>query len=130
VALDLPFPQEDLIRRFRVRRNGEIVQHEDTRAGAFLTDIEATEDGVFAVTINQNNLADPFDDRDEVRVYRREPTGLVLDAAAQTPTVPPGFKQISTRRVGRAAGKGVRHVTVTEYQGDWLRWFVYDPGER
>jgi hypothetical protein len=125
VALDAPPGQDDVIRTFSVRRNGEFVQHGDTPAGAFLTDIEVKRDTLFAVTVNRNNLADPTDDRDEVRAYRREGTDLVLDAAAQTPGVPPSFKQISARR-GRG---GIWHVLVTEFQGGWLRSLIYAPDE-
>jgi 6-phosphogluconolactonase (cycloisomerase 2 family) len=124
VALDKPFPQEDVIRRFHVRRDGEVVQHEDTQAGVFLTDIEANADGVFAVTANLNNPADPTDDRDEVRAYRRDGSALVLDATIQTPGFPPSFKQIAARR-GRG---GIWHLLVTGFQAGYLRSLIYAPG--
>jgi 6-phosphogluconolactonase (cycloisomerase 2 family) len=123
VALDAPFPAEDVIRTFWVSRNGQVFQAGDTAAGFFLTDLEANADGVFAVTVNVNNRADPNDDRDEVRFYRREGTALTLDAAVQTPGVPPSFKQITARR-GR---RGIWHVLTTEFQGGWMRSLIYDP---
>ena len=125
VALDAPPGQDDVIRTLRVRRNGRVLQAGDVAAGAFLTDLEANEDGVFAVTVNRNNPADPNDDRDEVRFYRRERTGLTLDAAVQTPGVPPSFKQIAARP-GR---RGIFRLLTTEFQGGWLRSLLYVPDE-
>jgi Lactonase, 7-bladed beta-propeller len=125
VALDAPSPNEDLIRAFHVRRNGEIVQDEDTPAGAFLTDIEVIADMLFAVTVNRNNLADPTDDRDEVIAFRRDGTSLTREAAVQTPGVPPSFKQITAAR-GR---RGNIHILTTEFQGGWLRSFLWSDND-
>jgi hypothetical protein len=124
LALDGP-GSEDFIRWFNVRRRGQIEFLGDTPAGAFLTDLEANEDGLFAVTANRNNPADPTAPRDEVRVYRIERTGLVLDAAVQTGVFPPNYKKIATAR-GRG---GKRHVLFTEFQSDWLRSLIYSPDE-
>lgn len=121
VALDAPSPSEDVIRAFSVRRNGQVLQRGDTPAGAFLTDIEVTPDMLFAVTVNRNNPADPNDDRDEVRAYGRDGTELTLEAAVQTPGVPPSFKQITAAR-GR---RGNVHVLTTEFQGGWLRSLLW-----
>jgi hypothetical protein len=123
VALDAPAPNEDLIRAFRVRRDGTIEYRGDTPAGAFLTDIEANEDGLFAVTVNTNGPGGA-DDRDEVRVYRIENrTDLTLDASVQTDNFPPSFKQISTFP---AREPNDRRVIVTEFQGGWLRSLIYN----
>ena len=120
VALDAPAPAEDLIRVFEVRDNGEIEHLGDTPAGAFLTDLEATLNALFAVTVNVNGPGGA-DDRDEVRVYRFEGNALVQDNAVQTPGVPPSFKQIAVG--GRLPG--VRHVIASEFQGGWVRSFFY-----
>lgn len=120
VALDAPAPAEDLIRAFEVRDDGEIAHLGDTPAGAFLTDLEATLNALFAVTVNVNGPGGA-DDRDEVRVYRFEGNELVQDSAVQTPGVPPSFKQIAVG--GRLPG--VRHVMTSEFQGSWLRSLFY-----
>jgi 6-phosphogluconolactonase (cycloisomerase 2 family) len=125
VAVDAPSPSEDVIRAFYVDRRGQIEQRGDTPAGAFLTDLEARSDTLFAVTVNRNNLADPTDDRDEVRAYSIDETELTLEAAVQTPGAPPSFKQITARR-GRG---GIFHVLTTEFQGGWLRSLIYDEDE-
>jgi hypothetical protein len=104
----------------RIGRRGEISQAGDIAAGVFLTDIEANEDGVFAVTANLNDPADPFDDSDEVRVYSRDGAELTLEAAVQTPGFPPSFKQIAT---ARGLG-GIYHVA-TAFQSGWLRPFIW-----
>ncbi len=119
-ALDAPAPAQDRIRAFEVRDNGEIEQRGDTSAGAFLTDLEATSNELFAVTVNTNGPGGA-DDRDEVRVYRFEGNELVQDSAVQTPGVPPSFKQIAVG--GRLPG--VRHVIASEFQGGWVRSFFY-----
>lgn len=124
-ALDAPGTNEDVIRSFHVARNGQIQELGDTPGGAFLTDLEANEDGLFAVTANRNNAADPTAARNEVRFYRSEGTDLILEAAVQTPGFPPSFKQIAGRR-GRG---GLFWLAVTEYQSGWLRWLVFDPAE-
>lgn len=124
VALDKPFPQEDVIRSYSVDRQGAVTQGGDTDCGVFLTDIEANEDGVFAVTANRNNPADPFDDRDEVRVYRIAGTELTLDASVQTDGFPPSFKQVAT---GPARWPNDRHVIVSEFQSGYLRSLLYLP---
>jgi hypothetical protein len=121
VALDAPTPSEDLIRHYRVARNGQIEYRGDTPAGAFLTDLEANEDGLFAVTVNVNGPGGQ-DDRNEVRAYRRDGTALILDASVQTPGFP-SFKQVA---VGRKRGD-VTPVFVTEYQGGFVRSLEYDP---
>ncbi len=124
VALDAPSPNEDIIRVFRLNRDGTVEELGDTPAGAFLTDIEANEDGLFAVTANRNNPADPTDARDEVQVYRVNKDGsLTLDASVQTGNFPPNFKQVST---SPARGPNDRHVIVTEFQSGWLRSLIYD----
>lgn len=124
VALDKPFPEEDVIRTYHVNRRGQVAQFGDIAAGVFLTDIEANEDGLFAVTANRNNPADPTDDRDEARVYRINKDGsLSQDASVQTDNFPPSFKQIST---SPARGPNDRHVIVTEFQGGWLCSLIYD----
>lgn len=124
VALDVePFPAEDVIRAFHVYRDGTVEERGDTPAGVFLTDIEANEDGLFAVTVNTNGSGGA-DDRDEVRVYRiGGGTVLTLDASVQTDNFPPSFKQVST---GRARGPNDRHVIVSEFQGGWLRSLIYN----
>jgi 6-phosphogluconolactonase (cycloisomerase 2 family) len=122
VALAAPPGSEDVIREFRVSRRG-VWQRADTPGGVFLTDIEANEDGIFAVTVNLNNPADRTDDADEVRVYRRGANGLRLDAAIQTPGLPPSFKQVSTAR----GGDGTRRVITTEFQREMLRSLIYLP---
>jgi hypothetical protein len=123
VALDRPFPEEDVIRAFHVSRNGAVRQAGDTPCGVFLTDLEANEDGLFAVTANRNNPDNVFDDRNEVRVHRIDGTTLTLDAARQTEGFPPSFKQVST---GPAQGWNDRHVIVSEFQSGWLRSLIYD----
>jgi len=123
VALDRPFPSEDVIRAFHVNRRGQVSQAGDIAAGVFLTDIEANEDGLFAVTANLNDPANVLDDRNEVRVYRIDGTNLTLDAAVQTEGFPPSFKQVST---GRARRPNDRHVIVSEFQSGWLRSLLYD----
>jgi hypothetical protein len=123
VALDRAFPEEDVIRSYTVDRRGRVTQGSDTVAGVFLTDLEANRDGVFAVTANRNNPADPVDDRDEVRVYQIDGPGLVLDATVQTGGFPPSFKQVST---GRARRPNDRHVIVSEFQSGFLRSLIYD----
>ncbi len=124
VALDRAFPEEDVIRSYHVDRRGGVTQGSDTSGGVFLTDIEANEDGLFAVTANRNNPADPFDDRDEVRVYQIDGTDLWLDATVQTGSFPPSFKQVST---GPGRGSIDRHVIVSEFQSGYLRSLVYLP---
>lgn len=124
VALDAPGLAEDLIRAFTVSRQGQVTQGGDTPCGHFLTDIEANEDGVFAVTANRNNPTDPTDDRDEARVYRINKDGsLSQDASVQTDNFPPSFKQVSTSPV---RGPNDRHVIVSEFQSGWLRSLLYD----
>lgn len=125
VALDVePFPADDVIRPFSVDRNGEVTQGVDTPAGVFLTDIEANEDGLFAVTANRNDPTTPLDDRDEVRAYGIDPTSglLTLVGSAQTPAFPPSFKQVST---GPDRWSKNRHVIVSEFQSGWLRSLLY-----
>jgi hypothetical protein len=79
---------------------------------------------VFAVTANRNNPADPFDDRNEVRVYEiGEGSVLAPKASVQTGTFPPSFQQIST---ARAQGPNDRHVIVTEFQSGWLRSLIFN----
>lgn len=124
VALDAPSPNEDLIRAFHVRRNGEVEQRGDTPVGAFLTDIEVKPNTLFAVTVNRNNLADPFDDRDEVRAYSIDGGELTLEAAVQTSDAFPSFKQIVAKRV-----EGIVHVLTTEFQNGWLRSLIWGEGE-
>jgi hypothetical protein len=128
VALDAPGVNEDLIRAFHVARDGTVEQGGDTPCGVFLTDLEANEDGLFAVTVNRNIMPDGTDlpDTDEVRVYRIVDGDLVLDASVQTETPrPPGpsFKQIAT---GPARWPNDRHVIVSEFQSGWLRSLLYD----
>ncbi len=123
VALDRPFPSEDWIRAFHVNRRGQVSQAGDIAAGVFLTHIEANEDGVFAVTANLNNPADPFDDRDEFLVYRADRTELTLDLSVQGESFPPSFKQVST---GPARGPNDRHVIVSEFQSGYLRSLIYN----
>lgn len=123
VALDQAFPQEDVIRSYRVDRRGGVTQGGDTPGGVFLTDIEANEDGLFAVTANLNDPATPLDDRNEVRVYEIDGTDLVLDATVQTEGFPPSFKQVST---GPARWPNDRHVIVSEFQSGYLRSLVYN----
>lgn len=121
VALDAePFPTEDVIRAFDVDRRGRVTQGGDTPCGVFLTDIEANEDGLFAVTANINNPAQP---RDEVRSYRIRGMNLTLEATCETPGFPPSFKQVAT---GPARFPNDRHVIVSEFQGGWLRSLMYD----
>jgi len=155
VALDAPSPLEDVIRTFRVVRrvttedtNEEpdatsatkvyrqqsaerpgwtVEQRGDTPAGVFLTDLEAFDHSVVAVTANLNNPADPTAARNEVRVYRiGEGTVLTLDASVQTGDFPPSFKQVST---ARAQGPNDQHVIVTEFQAGWLRSIIYNRGD-
>jgi DNA-binding beta-propeller fold protein YncE len=122
VVQDPPFPQEDRIRPYSVRGNGVVVQGEGTSAGVFLTDIEANEDGLFAVTVNLNDPANPTDARDEVRFYSRDGAELTLEAAVQTGGFPPSFKQIATAR-GRG---GNTHVVTTAFQSGRLRSFLWN----
>lgn len=123
VALDKAFPQEDVIRSYSVDRRGAVTQGGDTNCGVFLTDIEANEDGVFAVTANLNDPANPIDDRNEVRVYRLNNGNLVLDASVQTEGFPPSFKQVAT---GPARWPNDRYVIVSEFQSGYLRSLIYD----
>jgi len=120
-TLLLPLRTEDLLFAARIGNRG-ISEPGDIAAGVFLTDIEANEDGVFAVTANLNDPANPTDDRDEVRVYSRDGAELTLEAAVQTPGFPPSFKQIATAR-GRG---GKTHVVTTAFQAGWLRSFLFN----
>lgn len=119
VALDGPAPAQDMIRRLRVRRGGQVEYLSDTPAGAFLTDLEANEDGLFAVTVNTNGPGGA-DDANEVRSYRFEGNQLVQDAAVQTAGAP-SFKQITARRLRNRAWQ----IVTSEYQGGWIRSFIY-----
>jgi hypothetical protein len=125
VALDAP-SGEDVIRSFTVRR-GQVIQGGDTPAGLFLTDIEANEDGLFAVTIAFDTSVSPPAAKDQVRVYRIDGRELTLDASVFTDTSPqppqPNFKQVST---GRARRPNDRHVIVSEFFGGYLRSLLYD----
>jgi 6-phosphogluconolactonase (cycloisomerase 2 family) len=125
VALDKAFPQEDVIRSYAVDRRGGVTQQGgDTNAGVFLNDLEANEDGLFAVTANRNDPDDPTDDRNEVRVYRIENgTNLVWDASVQTEGFPPSFQQVST---GPARRPNDRHVIVSKFQSGELVSLLYD----
>jgi len=126
VALDAPGINEDLIRAFHLTMDGRLIYVGDAPAGAFLTDIDVTQDALFAVTANRNNLADPTDDRDEIRAYRiGEGTVLTLDASVQTPGWPPSFKQVSAW----PGARGTWHVIDSEFQGGWLRSLLYTPDE-
>jgi 6-phosphogluconolactonase (cycloisomerase 2 family) len=71
VALDAP-TGEDVIRSFTVSRRGQVTQGSDTPGGLFLTDLEANEDGLFAVTIaiDPSVPPGPAAVKDQVRVYR------------------------------------------------------------
>jgi 6-phosphogluconolactonase (cycloisomerase 2 family) len=125
VALDepgapLPGTPEDFIRSFEIGFDGTVRQGPDTPAGYFLTDIEATKKGLFAVTVNLNG-ADP--DRDEVRVYKIDDLSLTLDAAIQPNGASPSFKQIATAPADRPLD---RRVVVTEFQGGFIRSLTYD----
>lgn len=124
VALDGPV--DDYIRAFHVSPHGVVEQRADTECGAFLTDLEANEDGLFAVTVNRNIQPDGTDlpDRDEVRVYSiSDETDLTLEASTQTDGVPPSFKQVAT---GPALQPSDRHVIVSEFQSGFLRSLVYN----
>jgi 6-phosphogluconolactonase (cycloisomerase 2 family) len=125
VALDEPGPPlpgtpEDFIRSFEIGFDGTVRQGPDTPAGYFLTDIEATKKGLFAVTVNLNG-ADP--DRDEVRVYKIDDLSLTLDAAIQPNSAFPSFKQIATEKAEKPVDT---HVFITEFQGGVLRSLIYD----
>ena len=126
VALDAP-SGEDVIRSFTVGRRGQVTQGSDTPAGFFLTDIEANEDGLFAVTIALDTSVSPPVPKDQVRVYRIDGRELTLDASVFTATVPqppqPNFKQVST---GKARKHNDRHVIVSEFFGGYLRSLMYD----
>ena len=106
-------PAEDQIRTYKVGAGGELTFVGTTPGGRFLTDIEATSDRVFVVTINNQN-------RDEIRTYRRRGTDLILDSALTTPSQP-NFKQIT---VGPSQGN-LTNVFVTEYQGGFMRSLTY-----
>lgn len=118
VALD--GPEDDLIRPFTVTKRGVITEGADVAAGAFLTDIEANADGLFAVTVNRNGA---LPDKDEVRVYRAKKMVLTPDAAIQTEGASPSFKQVGTFPGRKAVD---RHVIVSEFQAGYLRALVYD----
>ena len=125
VALDEPGPPlpgtpEDYIRSFEIGFDGTVRQGPDTPAGYFLTDIEATKKGLFAVTVNLNG-ADP--DRDEVRVYKIDDLSLTLDAAIQPNGATPSFKKVATMKAERPEDM---HVVVTEFQGGFVRSLLYD----
>lgn len=106
-------PAEDQIRTYKVGPSGELTFVGTTPGGRFLTDIEATADRVFLVTINNQN-------RDEIRTYRRRGNDLILDSAITTPSQP-NFKQIT---VGPSQGN-TTNVFVTEYQGGFMRALTY-----
>ena len=125
VAADKAFPEEDVIRSFAIRPNGQFVELSSTPAGVFLTGLAARSDMLFAVTVNRNNPADPNDDRNEIRAFRIEGPDLIPEASVQTPGFPPSFKQIAARR-GRG---GIWHLLVTEFQAGWLRSLIYAPDE-
>ena len=113
VAVRSTPPAEDQIRTYRVGPAGELTFVGSTAAGRFATDIEATADRVFLVTINSQN-------RDEIRTYRRRGNDLILDSAITTPSQP-NFKQIT---VGPSQGN-LTNVFVTEYQGGFMRSLTY-----
>jgi 6-phosphogluconolactonase (cycloisomerase 2 family) len=119
-GLPLPGTPEDFIRSFEIGVDGTVRQGPDTPAGYFLTDIEATKKGLFAVTVNLNGSAP---DKDEVRVYKIDDLSLTLDAAIQTPGASPSFKQIAT---GPTEKPFDRHVIVSEFQGGFVRSLLYD----
>ena len=128
VALDAP-SGEDVIRSFTVGRRRLVIQGSDTPGGLFLTDIEANEDGLFAVTIaiDPSVPPGPAAVKDQVRVYRIDGRDLTLDASVFTATFPrppqPNFKQVST---GPGRRPDERHVIVSEFFGGWLRSLLYD----
>jgi 6-phosphogluconolactonase (cycloisomerase 2 family) len=126
VALDAP-SGEDVIRSFTVGRSGEVTQGSDTPCGLFLTDLEANEDGLFAVTIGVDRSGPTPAAKDEVRVYRIDGNNLSLDVSTFLPTLPqppqPNFKQVST---GPARRPNDRHVIVSEFFGGYLRSLFYD----
>jgi hypothetical protein len=121
IAGDRAFPGEDVIRRLRVHRNGEIEHISDTPAGVFLTGLAVTPRTLFAVTVNVNGPGF-LDDADEVRAYRIERDGLSLESAVQIPG-PPSFKQVA---VGRRFRQGNRPVFVNDYQDDMMHTLMYD----
>jgi len=117
VAVRSTPPAEDQIRTYKVSPGGELTFVGTTPGGRFLTDIEATSDRVFVVTVNNQT-------RDEIRTYRRRGNELILDTALATPGQPgqpPSFKQITV-----APGQGpLTNVFVTEYQAGFLRSVEY-----
>jgi hypothetical protein len=121
ISGDRAFPGEDVIRRLRVHRNGEIEHISDTPAGVFLTGLAVTPRMLFAVTVNVNGPGF-LDDADEVRAYRIEGDELIPDAAVQIPG-PPSFKQVA---VSRRFRQGNRIVTVNDYQDDMMHTLIYD----
>ena len=103
----------DEIQTYRVGAGGELTLAGSTPAGLFLTDFEVTYDRLYAVTASTNQL-------DEVRVYRRSGTQLILDASLEMPGSP-SFKQIA---VAPTNGR-VTALFVTGFQGGWLRSIEY-----
>jgi hypothetical protein len=125
VALDSPFPEDDIIRPYTLNPRGEVTQGTDTLAGPFVTDIEIRINSLYAATVNANG-AGFADDRDELRVYQiGTDNSLQLDAALQTPGATPSFKQLV---VGPNRLKQ-RTAFLTEFQAGWLRSFLYAAGE-
>lgn len=112
---------DDEIVAFRVGRRGQLEEAGRTPCGRFLTDLEATPGGLFAVTMTPQG-------EDQVVAYRRRWTSLTLDATLVTPgSPPPSFKQIATAPArGRDRRRLDRHVLVTEYQAGWLRSIDYE----
>lgn len=112
-----PLVVEDRILAYRVDRRGELAAAGSYPGGLFLTDLDVTPRGLFAVTVNSSG-------QDELRSYRRRWTDLTLDATLATPgSPPPSFKQVAS---APARGRVDRHVFVTEYQAGWLRSITYE----
>lgn len=112
---------DDELLAFRVGRRGRLEEVGATPCGRFLTDLEATPGGLFAVTMTPQG-------QDQVVAYRRRGTELTLDATLETPgSPPPSFKQLATAPArGRDRRRLDRHVLVSEYQSGWLRSIDYE----
>ncbi|HUE83413.1 MAG TPA: beta-propeller fold lactonase family protein [Pyrinomonadaceae bacterium] len=108
---------QDQIEVYHVARDGTLTLEFTTDAGYFLTDIEANEDGLFAVT-----WSSPTTGALELRAYDTDRKGgLSLNASLQLPNVR-SFQQVFTHPGRRPVD---RHVVVTQFQANAIHSVVW-----